>query len=84
MREKQLSTSHLLNIPTSSQMYICYLQKMTCNFIARTKWSNIKSNYFVDAIIIFDLSYYTNITYIHESSDAVLCILFLSSKVLPA
>ncbi len=33
-----------------------------CDFIASTNWSNIKHNYFVDAIIIFDLSYYTNIT----------------------
>ncbi len=32
------------------------------DFIARTNWSNIKNNYFVDTIIIFDLSYYTNIT----------------------
>jgi hypothetical protein len=36
--------------------------KMMCDFIARTNWSNIESNYFVDTIIIFDLSYYTNIT----------------------
>jgi hypothetical protein len=35
---------------------------MMCDFIARTNWSNIESNYFVDTIIIFDLSYYTNIT----------------------
>ncbi len=35
---------------------------MICDFIARTNWSNIESNYFVDTIIIFDLSYYTNIT----------------------
>ncbi len=35
---------------------------MMCDFIARTNWSNIKSNYFVHTIIIFDLSYYTNIT----------------------
>ncbi len=35
---------------------------MICNFIARTNWSNIKSNYFVNTIIIFNLSYYTNIT----------------------
>jgi hypothetical protein len=33
-----------------------------CDFIARTNWSNIKSYYFVDTIIIFDLSDYTNIT----------------------
>ncbi len=32
-----------------------------CDFIARTNWSNIKSNYFMDNITIFDLSYYTNI-----------------------
>ncbi len=35
---------------------------MICDFIARTYWSNIESNYFVNTIIIFDLSYYTNIT----------------------
>ncbi len=34
---------------------------MMCDFIARTNWSNIKSNYFVHTIIIYDLSYYTNI-----------------------
>jgi hypothetical protein len=33
-----------------------------CDFIARTNWSNIESNYFVDTIIIFDFSYYTNIS----------------------
>jgi hypothetical protein len=33
-----------------------------CYFIARTNWSNIESNYFVHTIIIFDLSYYMNIT----------------------
>jgi hypothetical protein len=35
---------------------------MMCDFVARTNWSNIKSNYFLDTIIIFHLSYYTNIT----------------------
>ncbi len=34
---------------------------MMCDFIARTNWSNIESNYFVDTIIIFDFSYDTNI-----------------------
>ena len=34
---------------------------MICDFIARTNWSNIKNNYFVKTIIIFNLSYYTNI-----------------------
>ncbi len=32
-----------------------------CGLIARTNWSNIKSNYFVHTVIIFNLSYYTNI-----------------------
>jgi hypothetical protein len=43
---------------------------MRCDFIARTNWSNIESNYFVDIIIIFDLSYYTNIyqLLLHSSS----------------
>ncbi len=34
---------------------------MMCYFVARTNWLNIKSNYFVNSIIIFNLSYYTNI-----------------------
>ncbi len=34
---------------------------MMCDFIARTNWSNIESNYFVNTIIIFNLSYNTNI-----------------------
>ncbi len=35
---------------------------MMCDFVARTNWSNIESNYFVNTIIIFNLSYYMNIT----------------------
>ncbi len=35
---------------------------MMCNFIAGTNRSNIESNYFVHIIIVFDLSYYTNVT----------------------
>jgi hypothetical protein len=35
---------------------------MMGDFIARTNWSNIESIYFMNAIIIFNLSYYTNIT----------------------
>ncbi len=50
---------------------------MMCDFIARTKWSNIKSNYFLHTMIIFDLSYYTNImitvTFINQ---AMLCCAF--------
>ncbi len=34
---------------------------MMCDFIARTNWSNIESNYFLNTIIIFNLSYYMNI-----------------------
>ncbi len=45
-----------------------------CAFIARTNWSNIKSNYFVHTIIIFDLSLYTNktitVTFVNQ---AMLC-----------
>jgi hypothetical protein len=45
-----------------------------CYFVARTNWLNIKSNYFVDTIIIFDLTYYTNImisvTFVNQ---AMLC-----------
>ncbi len=36
-------------------------KKRMCDFVARTNWSNIKSNYFVNTIITFDHSYYTNI-----------------------
>ncbi len=35
---------------------------MMCDFGARTNWSNIKNNYFMDTILIFNVSYYTNIT----------------------
>ncbi len=45
-----------------------------CDFVARTNWSNIESNYFVDTIIIFNLSYYTDImitvTFVNQ---AMLC-----------
>ncbi len=34
---------------------------MMCNFIARTNWLKVESNYLVDTIIIFNLSYYMNI-----------------------
>ncbi len=34
---------------------------MMCDFITRTNWSNIESNYFKDTMINFDLSHYTNI-----------------------
>ncbi len=33
-----------------------------CNFVARTNRWNIESNYFVHTIIVFDLSYYRNVT----------------------
>jgi hypothetical protein len=35
---------------------------MMCDFVTRTNWSNIESNYFANTIIIFNLSYCTNIT----------------------
>jgi hypothetical protein len=48
-----------------------------CDFFTRTNWSNIESNYFVDTIIIFDLSYYTNmmvtVTFVNQ---ATLCCAF--------
>jgi hypothetical protein len=44
-----------------------------CDFIARTNWSSIKSNYFVDTIIIFDLSYYTNIITVTFVDQSMLC-----------
>ena len=34
---------------------------MMCNFVTRTNQSNIKSNYFVYTVIVFDLPYYTNV-----------------------
>ncbi len=50
------------------------------DFIARTNWSNIESNYFVDTIIIFDLSYYTNITItVSFVNQATLCHTFFFS-----
>ncbi len=59
---------------------------MMCDFIARTNWSNNKSNYFVHTIIIFHLSYYTNImmtvTFVNHPT---LCraFFFFSSKYYP-
>ncbi len=45
-----------------------------CDFVARTNWSNIEINYFVDTIIIFDLSYYMNITItVTLVNQAMLC-----------
>ncbi len=56
-----------LNISSSTYLdlflkWICYLQKMMCNFVARTNRSNIESNYFMHTIIVFDLPNYTNVT----------------------
>ncbi len=52
--------------------------KMMCGFIARTNWLNIKSNYFVNTIIIFNLSYYTNIAItVTFVNHLVLCHAFL-------
>jgi hypothetical protein len=36
--------------------------KMMCDLITQTNLPNIKSNYFVNTIIIFNFSYYTNIS----------------------
>ncbi len=36
--------------------------KMIYDIVARTNWLNIKSNYFVNTIAIFNLSNYTDIT----------------------
>ncbi len=53
---------------------------MMCDFVARTNWSNIKSNYFVDTIIIFNLFYYTNITVtVTFVNQATLCRAFFFS-----
>ncbi len=35
---------------------------MMCNFIARTNWSIIESNYFMYPIIVLNHPYYTNVT----------------------
>ncbi len=43
-------------------IWIRYFQKMMCNFVARTNWSNIKSNYFMHTTIVFNLPYDTNLT----------------------
>ncbi len=49
-----------------------------CDFIARTNWSNTESNFFVDTIVIFNLSYYTNITItVTFLNQATLCRAFL-------
>ncbi len=41
-----------------------------CDFVARTNWSNIESNYFINTILISNLSYYTNmkivITFVNQ------------------
>ncbi len=48
-----------------------------CDFIARTNWSNIERNYFVDTIVIFNLSYYTTITItVTFINQATLCCTF--------
>ncbi len=48
-----------------------------CDIIARTNWLNIESNYFVHTIIIFNLSYYTNITItVTFVNQAMLCCAF--------
>jgi hypothetical protein len=63
MLYKRNSSQHLIiYILQPPFKWICYFQKMMCNIIARTNWSNTKSNYFVHTIIIFNLSHYTNIT----------------------
>jgi hypothetical protein len=57
-----------------------------CDFVARTNWSNIESNYFVNTIIIFNLSYYTNITItVTFVNHLMLCraFLFFSPKYHP-
>jgi hypothetical protein len=42
-------------------IWILYFQKMMCNFVARTNWSNIESNYFMHTKIVFNLPYDTNV-----------------------
>ncbi len=45
-----------------------------CDFVVRTNWSNTKSNYFVDTIVTFNLSYYTNIMIVITfMNQATLC-----------
>ncbi len=53
---------------------------MMCDFVTRTNWSNIESNYFMDTIIIFILSYYMNITItVPFVNQATLCRAFFFS-----
>jgi hypothetical protein len=51
-----------------------------CNFVARTNWSNIESNYFMHTIIVFDLSYYKNVmitvTFINQETLCCAFVLF--------
>jgi hypothetical protein len=59
---------------------------MMCDFVARTNWSNIESNNFVNTIIIFNLSYYMNITItVTFVNHLMLCraFLFFSPKYHP-
>jgi hypothetical protein len=50
-----------------------------CDFVTRTNRSNIKSNYFVNTIIILNLSYYMNITItmITFVNQLMLCLAFI-------
>jgi hypothetical protein len=85
MREKKLSKSHLPHNPMSFQMNMPP-PKMMCDFVARTNRSNIKSNYFVNTIIIFNLYYYTNIiiaiTFVNQSTLCRAFYFFLPENIL--
>ncbi len=60
---------------------------MMCNFVARTNWSNIESNYFMHTIIVFNLPYDTNVpitvTFVNLG-DAEPYIPFVFARELPA
>ncbi len=52
-----------------------------CNFVARTNWSNIESNYFMHSIIVLNLPYYMNViitvTFVNQVTLSCTFLLFL-------
>ncbi len=59
---------------------------MLCNFVARTNWSNIESNYFMHTIIVFNLPYDTNVpitvTFVNQVKLSRTFLLFLPENYL--
>jgi hypothetical protein len=51
---------------------------MMFGFVTSINWSNTKNNYFVNTIVIFNLSYYTNVTITNTFiNQLMLCRAFL-------